>query len=173
MLSTDNRSRFNAIFTNGTKYVELPASLSLYENGEGFTIACGVSMKGWTSLNMQKKSMGVSFRGCYGDGDLEYDVFGNGIDLYSSLSLRAGQDYTRAIIRNELFQDLCLEMTDHVVTQESKYCILYINGEYWGHYNMRERAGVKMAAQHEGWDNPDDIDMLESSGTSSSRRFFI
>lgn len=161
-LVTDNRSRFNAIYTNGTKYKELPASLSLYENGEGFTIACGVSMKGWTSLGLPKKSMGVAFRGCYGDGDLEYDVFGNGIGLYSSLSIRAGQDYTRAIIRNELFQDLCLEMTDHVVTQESKYCILYINGEYWGIYCLKEDFTRQYYASHTG-SSKDSVTMLRSS----------
>ena len=161
-LVTDNRRRFNAIYTNGTKYVELPASLSLYENGEGFTIACGVSMKGWTSLGLPKKSMGVAFRGCYGDGELEYDVFGSGIDLYSSLSIRAGQDYTRAIIRNELFQDLCLEMTDHVVTQESKYCVLYINGQYWGIYCLKEDFTRQYYASHTG-SSKDSVTMLRSS----------
>lgn len=161
-LVTDNRSRFNAIYTNGTKYVELPGSLSLYENGEGFTIACGVSMKGWTSLGLPKKSMGVSFRGCYGDGDLEYDVFGNGIDLYSSLSIRAGQDYPRAIIRNELFQELCLEMTDHVVTQESKYCVLYIDGEYWGIYCLKEDFTRQYYASHTG-SSKESVTMLRSS----------
>ncbi len=127
-----------------------------------FTIACGVSMKGWTSLGLPKKSMGVSFRGCYGDGDLEYDVFGNGIDLYSSLSIRAGQDYPRAIIRNELFQELCLEMTDHVVTQESKYCVLYIDGEYWGIYCLKEDFTRQYYASHTG-SSKESVTMLRSS----------
>ena len=30
------------------------------------------------------------------------------------------------------------EGTD-VLYQETELCVLYINGEYWGHYNMRER----------------------------------
>ena len=34
---------------------------------------------------------------------------------------------------------------------------------------MRERAGVKTVALHEGWENPDDITMLESDGLSSSQ----
>ena len=89
-----------------------------------------MKMKGWTSLENPKKSMGVSFRGCYGDDMLDYDIFGSDVTEFSSLSIRAGQDYPLAIIRNELFQELCLEVGDNVPTQNSKYCILYINGNY-------------------------------------------
>lgn len=161
-LVTDDRGRFTSIYNGGVKYQEIPGSLSLYENGEGFTIACGISMKGWTSLSLPKKSMGVSFRGCYGDGDLEYDVFGNGIDLYSSLSIRAGQDYPIAVIRNELFQALCLEMTDHVVTQESKYCVLYIDGNYHGIYCLKEDFSRQFYASHTG-SAKESVTMLRSS----------
>ena len=34
---------------------------------------------------------------------------------------------------------------------------------------MRERAGVDMVAQHEGWANADDIDLLQSDGLSTSQ----
>ena len=44
---------------------------------------------------------------------------------------------------------------------ENSFVDLYIDGEYWGHFNMRERAGVDMIAQHEGWANADDIDLLQ------------
>lgn len=56
-----------------------------------------------------------------------------------------------------------------LVTQSWKPVIVYINGEYYGHYNMRERAGVDMVAQHEGWANADDIDILQSDGLSTSQ----
>ena len=169
-LVTDKRDAFRSIYFGGIKYRETPGSLSLYEGGEGFTIACGISMKGWTSLDMPKKSMGVSFRGCYGDGDLEYDVFGNGIDLYSSLAIRGGQDYPLSLIRNELFQSLCLEATDHVLTQESKYCILYINGEYYGIYSLKEDFSRQYYASHTG-SSKESVTMLKSPIETGSDLF--
>ena len=169
-LVTDNRSAFRSMYFGGIKYWETPGSLSLYENGEGFTIACGISMKGWTSLEMPKKSMGVSFRGCYGDGDLEYDVLGNGIDLYSGLAIRGGQDYPLSVIRNELFQTLCLEATEHVFTQESKYCILYINGEYYGIYCLKEDFSRQYYASHTGC-SKESVTMLKSPIETGSDLF--
>ena len=56
-----------------------------------------------------------------------------------------------------------------LATQAWKPVIVYINGQYWGHYNLRERAGVDMVAQHEGWLKSKDIDLLQSDGLSSSQ----
>ena len=168
-LVTDNAGTFNAIYNNGRKYVKVPASLSFYEEGGSFTIACGVSMKGWTSLQLPKKSLGVSFGG-YGDGDLTYDPFGNGIHQYSSLSIRAGQTYMNSFINNELFQDLCAEASDHVLVQDSRYCILYINGEYRGIYCLKEDFSKQYYASHAGV-SKDSVENLRSSVSNQSSIF--
>lgn len=49
--------------------------------------------------------------------------------------------------------------------------IVYINGRYWGHYNLRERVGEHFVAQHEGLslEEAENIDVLESNGTASSQ----
>ena len=137
-LVVDNEASFDSMFEVGQKDVYLQSNLALYEEGCRFNSPCAVTMKGWTSLTMYKKSIGVCFKGLYGADDLDCDIFGNGITQYSSLSIRAGQDYNKAIFRNELFQALCLEMSDNVLTQQSKYCIMYVNGRYWGIYSLKE-----------------------------------
>lgn len=166
-LSTDSPSTFSGIYYNKRKYYEIPANISYFEDGSSFNIDCGLKMKGWTSLENPKKSMGVSFRGCYGDDMLDYDIFGSDVTEFSSLSIRAGQDYPLAIIRNELFQELCLEMGDNVPTQNSKYCILYLNGSYYGIYCLKEDFSKQYYASHNGV-KKDDVTMLKSPVALSS-----
>lgn len=166
-LSTDSPSTFSGIYYGKRKYYEIPANISYFEDGSSFNIDCGLKMKGWTSLENPKKSMGVSFRGCYGDDMLDYDIFGSDVTEFSSLSIRAGQDYPLAIIRNELFQELCLEMGDNVPTQNSKYCILYLNGSYYGIYCLKEDFSKQYYASHNGV-KKSDVTMLKSPVALSS-----
>ena len=126
---------------------------------------------GQFSLDMPQKSLYIKADGQYGVDRFNYPLFSDRpYDSYASFVLRnGGQDglYTRVI---DGMQARIIDASgSSVVTQAWNPVIVYINGQYWGHYNMRERAGVKMVAQHEGWENPGDIDMLESSGTSSTQ----
>ncbi|MDY4488563.1 MAG: lamin tail domain-containing protein [Candidatus Limivicinus sp.] len=149
-LVLDDLTQFNSVYSNGTKYVEMPGSVSLYEEDGSFTIGCGVTMSGMTSLILPKKNMSLKFRGAYGDAWLDYDLFDGGVAEFTDLTVRAGQDYYSAIIRNELCQNLCLQMTDSVVTQRSKYCVLYINGQYWGIYALKEKVNRQLYASQAG-----------------------
>lgn len=128
---------------------EIPCNLTLYEDGAGFSIDCGLEMYGHTNLKHPKKSFKVTFRTLYGEGVLKYPVFGeDGPFLYDSLCIRAGQDYPQSIFRDELFTSLCREMTDNVLAQRDKFCILYINGEYYGIYCMKEAFSEMFYAQN-------------------------
>ena len=161
-LVTDDPDYFTTIYNKGNKVRKLGANLTMFEDGGTvFNRDCSLSMKGWTSRELPKKSMGVKFTGRYG-GMLEgVDVFGNGITEYESLSIRAGQDYTFSMFRNELFQDLCKEASDSLFTQESKYCILYINGRYWGVYCLKEDISRQYYASHAGVD-VDTVDYMQA-----------
>ena len=148
-LAIDDAYQFERIYSFGQKWVPVPANLALYENGVRFNQACQVSMKGWTSLSMPKKSMGVEFTGRYG-GMLHCDVFGNGITEYDGLNMRVGQDFNFSVFRNELIQELCRESSDCLYTQESKYCILYVNGAYYGIYCLKDDITRQFYANHAG-----------------------
>lgn len=148
-LAVDDANEFERIFSIGIKWVPVPANLALYEDGVVFNQACEVSMKGWTSLSIPKKSMGVEFTGRYG-GMLHCDVFGNGITEYDGLNMRVGQDFNFSVFRNELIQDLCREASDCLYTQESKYCILYVNGAYYGIYCLKDDITRQFYANHAG-----------------------
>lgn len=52
-----------------------------------------------------------------------------------------------------------------VIHQAWRPVIVYLNGQYWGHYNMRERVSRYFVAQHEGipLEKADDMTILEAS----------
>ena len=139
------------MFKLGMKAPAVPANVALYENGETrFSHECELDIKGWTSLNLDKKSLGVTFKGRYGGTLKGCDIFGNGITEFHSLAIRAGQDYTFSVFRNELMQELCLEGSDSLYTQASKYCILYVNGACYGIYCLKEDFSELYYASHAG-----------------------
>ena len=159
-LVTDSLRRFSETYNGAVKYRECAANLSLLAPEGGFSIDCGVELKGRTSLFNPKKSLGVSFRGCYGAETLQYDIFGKGPAEFTELSIRAGQDYISTVFRNELMQELCAEL-DTTVTQRSRYCVLYINGEYWGIYCLKDDITRQFYANLTGTAK-EDVTMLPS-----------
>ena len=169
-LLTDSPTEFDTMYNAKQKGLELPASLSLYEEEGGFTIACGVSMHGETSLVLPKKNMSVRFRGAYGQSVLDYDIYGGGVTEFTNLLLRSGQDFPISIIRNELCQELCAQATDKVINQRSIYCILYINGEYSGIYSLKEKANEQLYAGIAGVSR-DSVEVLEANVSQSSDFF--
>lgn len=166
-LLTDSPAEFDTMYNAKQKGVELPASLSLYEEEGGFTIGCGVSMHGETSLVLPKKNMSVRFRGAYGQSTLNYDIYDGGVTEFTNLLLRSGQDFPISIIRNELSQELCAQATDKVINQRSIYCILYINGEYSGIYSLKEKANEQLYAGIAGVSR-DSVEVLEANVSQGS-----
>ncbi len=148
-LVTDD-PRFRGMYYGGKKGLELRGSLSLYEEGGSFTIPCGIKMHGETSLELAKKNMSVRFRGAYGQAELHYDIYGGGVTDFESLLLRAGQDYFHAIIRNELCTELALQASDNIVASRSRYCVLYVDGKYFGIYALEEKLNEAMYAHLAG-----------------------
>ena len=142
------------------------------ENGQ-LQISQGIRFRvmGQYSLDMPQKSLYIKADGQFGKSEFDYALFDDRpFTTYKSFVLRnGGQDglYTRVL--DGLEARLIDQSDSTLVTQSWKPVIVYINGEYYGHYNMRERAGVDMVAQHEGWANADDIDILQSDGLSTSQ----
>ena len=167
-LVADSTKDFVWMYANGTKYRELPATISLYEEDGGFTVPCGVRMHGETSLTLEKKNMSIRFRSAYGQDTLHYDVYDGGVDSFRHLVLRAGQDYYATIVKNAAAQNLCLQAGNRAVTGRSRFCILYVNGEYLGIYNLMEKTNEQLYADVMGV-SPESVEVIESQapGTSS------
>ena len=155
------------MYSGGNKLKEVPATLSLYEENGGFSIPCGVRMHGETSLTLDKKNMSVRFRSAYGSNRLRYDVYGGGVDSFRSLVLRAGQDYYATVVKNAACQNLCLQAGNRAVTGRSKFCVLYVNGEYLGIYNLMEKTNEQLYADVLGV-SADSVEVIESMAPDNS-----
>ena len=156
------------IYVNYTQNIEIPCNLSLYENGQGFSVDCGIKMFGHTGLQAAKKSFKINFRSRYGDSLLTYPVYGeDGPEVYDSLIIRSGQDYPYSIFRDELFTSLCRQMSDKVLAQRDKFCILYINGEYRGIYCLKEAFSEFYYASNRGV-TEESVDMVQAPVYPSS-----
>ena len=150
-LAANDRDIFGdeGIYTKYERNLEIPCNMTLYDGDGGFTIDCGLKLYGHTGLTLPKKSFKVNFRNEYGESVLNYPVYGeDGPFLYDSLCIRSGQDYPQAIFREELFTTLSAQMGDNVLIQRSKFCVLYVNGEYFGIYSMKEAFNELYYAQN-------------------------
>ncbi len=139
------------IHTNFRSENEIRCNMKLFDGEDGFTIDCGIKMFGHMGLTNPKKSFKVNFRGRYGEDMLRYPLYGEDApQFYDSLVVRSGQDYPLSIFRDELFTSLARDSGDNVLAQEDKHCILYINGQYWGIYCIKEAFCETMIANHYG-----------------------
>ena len=143
---TDDPVGFFALYRNANKNHTVPGCISFYAPEGSFSADCGVKLAGQTSLNLPKRNLGIRFRGKYGQSLLSYDIFGGGVSEFTDLSLRAGQDHFVALLRNELCQELALDMQASSLTQRSRFCVLYINGEYWGIYVLKDKINEQFYA---------------------------
>ncbi|MHC4095219.1 MAG: lamin tail domain-containing protein [Planctomycetota bacterium] len=180
----------SGIYTNpGQKGMswERPTSAELFEiNGvKKFQVNCGIRIQGGASRNTSKApkhSLSLRFRGGYGPGELDCDLFdGSPVDRFNSLQIRAmynnswihwdnGQRSRGSMIRDQWVRDSLLDMGDPGGGYGT-YVHLYLNGLYWGVFNLHERPDAEHYASHYGGSD-DKLDALNSGsavdGTGTS-----
>ena len=118
-------------------------------------------------MAQSKKSFKLCFRSRY-DGELNYDLFGNGVTDFSSILLRAAQeDYYSTQMRDNIMHQLAIQCFPELPAQDYKYAVLYINGEYWGTYNIREAHSAEHYANHYGY-NADTVTQWKEAWDSGS-----
>lgn len=140
--------------TDRWKKVEREGFCEYYEpDGTlGVEFPCGLRVNGASTLNMRQKSMSIFLRGGYGQGSTKYNFFpGNEVTEYTSLAVRnSGQDASKARIRDSFFSK-CVEglNIDNIKTRS---VVVYINGQYWGLYDLNENQNEDYLATHYGVD---------------------
>ncbi len=136
---------------------ERPITVSLLEkDGVAFSQAGGISIHGAYSRALSMKGFAIAFRDSYGKGYLDYPLFGeDGLERFESFVLRcSGQDVFQSRMKDVLMTSLVGEHTT-VAVQDYKPVVLYINGEFWGVYYIREKARESYVAGHYNVDQKD------------------
>lgn len=139
---TDNVANF---FSKGREW-EREANITLFRSGEtGFSQNMGIRIKGASTRNAQAKSFNVYARSTYGDSKLDYDLIegntaaddGREIKKYDSFSLRAVTwvDRMREAVIRPALKDM-----PALAGYDSNRCMLFIDGELWGMYDIIEKS---------------------------------
>ena len=146
---------------------EKDANVELFDL-DGSTVlsqGCGVRLHGQYSRKEAQKPFKIIARSKYGDSRFRAKLFPNrDYTEYQSFLLRAsGQDTRKTRMRDSILTALADGMG--VMYQDTNLAIVYLNGEYWGHYNMRERINTFSICQWEGWDPviKDSIDLVKAN----------
>lgn len=149
-----------------------------YYGSDGSTILnqdCEFGLQGQYSLDIPQKTFKVRAKAKYGEKYFNAKLFDDlEFTEYKCFVLRMGGNDGVWTRMNDAFQSQLIKkfntITDKpstVIYQDWKPVVVYLNGVYWGHYNMRERVDRFFVAQHEGLslDEADNMDLLEASGT--------
>ncbi|MEN8795983.1 MAG: lamin tail domain-containing protein [Akkermansiaceae bacterium] len=153
---------------------DAPGNLEFFlaDGSTGFSVNGALRMGGennWASHF--QRAFNFNIRGKYGDDELRYELFPQrGIPIYTALTIReGGDDYGSARISDPIF-DRIAKGRLNVETNKSRASEVYINGEYWGHYNIRDRWNDHWFYQHYGTDSGEyDRIAFDSTSEGSGR----
>ncbi len=132
------------------KEIQVPAHVSYSGEDGSFALDCAMNLHGATTVtHFNKKSFAVRFLDSY-DGPLHYDVFGDGeVTSFSSLIIRNSIESSfSSQMHDAMIGYIASQCSDTVLSQKYKYVSLYLNGEYWGLYALRERHSQEHFASY-------------------------
>lgn len=143
---------------------ERPAMIQIYENGAPVhTQNIGIRIHGGASRSHQQKSFNIYARTDYGASKFKFDLFngnlrseytGKKIKEFDSFMIRnGGNDASAARFRDKLNQALVADRD--MLSQGMEPCIVFINGEFWGHYEITEKLSDDYIEFHYGIDKND------------------
>jgi hypothetical protein len=157
-------SNKKGVYENIYKGIELPAHIEFF-NSDGlsaYNFNAGIRLTGQLSVFYDQKSFTIEMDDRFGMDVLNEVVFPERpLDNYSALYLRnAGiPDNQSTFFRDALQHTLVLNKIDIDCQAYLPYAV-YINGAYWGIYNLREKIDADYVAGMNNI-NPDDVDLLE------------
>ena len=151
-----------------------PTSIEYYDPAtqKEFQVNCQLKLHGGNSRNPSnspKHSFSVSFKSAYGPSKLNFNLFEEptAVNEFNSLVFRAGYNNTWSK-NSEAERLVCQFVQDSwakvakrdlgQVSAHEKFVHLYINGLYWGMYNISEKLTDDfMASYHKGKEADFDI----------------
>ncbi|MBK7978529.1 MAG: CotH kinase family protein [Ignavibacteriae bacterium] len=140
---------------------ERPTHLEFYETDEtlGFSIDAGVQIHGGCTRILPQKSLEINTNN-YGTNNIKYKIFPNlKFSEYDAIVLRSsGNDNSKTMMRDGMMHTLVKNLD--METMAYRPAIVFINGQYWGIHNIRERNNNNYISKHNNVNN-DSLDILE------------
>ena len=155
-----NTWEMEANYTQHGKAWERPATFELFENGKSVLKQdVGIRIKGAASRSYAQKSFNVYARADYGKDEFEFDFFdgtatkknGKIIDKFKGITLRnGGNDNGYTFFRDSINQSLVADRD--MAVQATSECMVFLDGEFWGIYQIIERVSADYLKTHFGID---------------------
>ena len=157
---------------------ERPVYFELFEPAGTLVVSqnMGVRINGGTTRSLAQKALRFYAKDSYDKENptIEYEIF-DGLTkscnddilaTFKRIILRSsGNDNSGTLFRDALMQELVSDL--NVDTQAARPCVAFVNGEFWGIYNIRERYDDHYFANHYDIDG-DRVTVLEiASGNST------
>lgn len=144
----DRPANFELFDTTGTSRINQELDIAIAGN--------------WTRMNPQK-SLKISPRKKYGEGQLGYDIFSKtkpGRE-YKDIQLRnSGNDFYYSMMRDAFMSSLIIKRMD-IDFLAYEPAVFFMNGLYYGIQNLRERSSKDYLFSNYGLDE-DEIHLIES-----------
>ena len=143
------------------EYFDLSDSGALYP---AFNNAINMRISGKTSRRQPKKSFALFTDDAYGHSRINYQIFKDkDIHSFGSIGIRSDATSGRNVpdlwvgerFKNELLYEVNKEMGSTVGMQAYQPVLLFLNGKYWGLYNLMERKGADFIENNFGFANVD------------------
>lgn len=133
----------------------------------GFAQQLGARIHGGTSRSRPRKSLRMYARSDYGQSWVNYQLFPDKqLSQFKRFILRnSGNDWDRALFRDAFMQNLVKDLDLDI--QYSRPTIVFINGEYWGIHNIRDRFDTRYIETHYGL-SEDEFTMMENNSVFDS-----
>ncbi|MEM6963902.1 MAG: CotH kinase family protein [Bacteroidota bacterium] len=142
---------------------ERPCQLTFLEpdGTVGFNVNAGMKIGGACSKNLKMKSLNFFLRSnAYGDELIDYQIFPHqDITEYRRIKIRnGGSDWQEMLFRDGMNHTILANTVD-IDLMAYRPVRVYLNGQYWGIYGLREMFNKHYIASHHGVDD-DNIDLL-------------
>ena len=152
------------IYTNKIKSREVPVNVQYFEDDGSlaFEVDGGARLTGQASFEYPQKPLTIELDDKYGYESIKYPIFKDRpFKSYTSIYLRNSgtDDNLHTHFRDAYQHSLVINQMD-IDCQAFQPAATFINGEYWGIYNLREKLDNNYLVAHHNV-NPDNVDYLE------------
>jgi len=162
------------IYVEGANYVwgwgngnfwqdwEKPCYVEFWEDNRKKKISQGAGLKitGALTRTASQKSLRIIAKSDYGKSKFSYRFFKDkDISSFNDIVLRSsGNDWGRTMFADGMMATIVSDQMD-IDYDAFRPAILFLNGEYWGIHNIREKVGDNYIEENHGVDK-DNIDFL-------------
>lgn len=163
------------IYDNRYSGMEKPIHIEYFNNSGDLQFEIDGGVKIHAPDSRPQQSLRLYARSDYGDNQINHQIFeDNPVNWFKRLVLRNGgndgQQLSRTHFRDCLAHEIFAEMDPDNIYSSWKPVNVFLNGQYWGIYNLRERQDRHFIESNFGFD---DVDFLERVATTSDSRDII